>query len=90
MAIVIRVARFFLVQAYQNGKNIPSDHKLYQTTINYAKWPLHITNDHKIYKRFPFQGPPKFTQIGIFGLKRNHLATLIVISKVSLPVRQAL
>jgi hypothetical protein len=21
-------------------------------------------------------GPPKFTQIGIFGLKRNHLATL--------------
>jgi hypothetical protein len=22
-------------------------------------------------------GPPKFTQIGIVGLKRNHLATLI-------------
>jgi hypothetical protein len=25
---------------------------------------------------FPIKGPPKFTQIGIFGLKRNHLATL--------------
>jgi hypothetical protein len=26
---------------------------------------------------FPFQGPPKFTQIGIVGLKRYHLATLV-------------
>jgi hypothetical protein len=25
----------------------------------------------------PFQGPPKYTQIGIFGTKTNHLATLI-------------
>jgi hypothetical protein len=24
------------------------------------------------------QDPPKFTQIGIFGLKTNHLATLVV------------
>jgi hypothetical protein len=24
---------------------------------------------------FPFKDPPKFTQIGIFGLKINHLAT---------------
>jgi hypothetical protein len=27
-------------------------------------------------KHFPFQGPPKLTQFGIFGLKTNHLATL--------------
>jgi hypothetical protein len=27
--------------------------------------------------RYPVQRPPKFTQIGIFGLKINHLATLI-------------
>jgi hypothetical protein len=25
------------------------------------------------------QGPPKFTQVGIFGLKRCHLATLMVV-----------
>jgi hypothetical protein len=25
---------------------------------------------------FQFKDPPKFTQIGIFGLKANHLATL--------------
>jgi hypothetical protein len=33
-----RVARFFLVQIYQNGKNIPNDHKLYQKAVNYTKW----------------------------------------------------
>jgi hypothetical protein len=32
----IRVARFSLVQTYQNGKNIPNDHKLYQTAIHYS------------------------------------------------------
>jgi hypothetical protein len=37
-----------------------------------------ITNDHKIYQHFPVQGPPKFAQIWIFGLKRNHLATLLL------------
>jgi hypothetical protein len=26
------------------------------------------------------QDPPKFTRIGIFGLKTNHLATLVVVS----------
>jgi hypothetical protein len=30
-----------------------------------------------MYHPFPFQGPPKFTQIGIFGLKIKHLATLV-------------
>jgi hypothetical protein len=53
------VARFFLVQTYQNGKNIsndhklhiPNGHKLYQMAIKYSKWSL------------PFKGSPKFTQI---------------------------
>jgi hypothetical protein len=30
------------------------------------------------------QDPPKFTQIGIFGSKRNHLATLVSMSKQQL------
>jgi TPR repeat protein len=34
-----RVARFFLAQTYQNGKNIPNDCKLYQSAINYTKLP---------------------------------------------------
>jgi hypothetical protein len=28
-----------------------------------------------MYQHFPFQGPPKYTQIGISGTKINHLAT---------------
>jgi hypothetical protein len=71
-----RVARFFLIQTYQIGKNITNDHKLYQMALNYTKWPYNIPNGHKIYPHLPFKGPPKFTQIGIFGLKTNHLATL--------------
>jgi hypothetical protein len=35
-----------------------------------------IRSGHKIYEHFPLQGPPKYTQIGIFGHKINHLATL--------------
>jgi hypothetical protein len=30
-----------------------------------------------MYQHFPFQGPPKYTKIGIIGLKINHLATLV-------------
>jgi hypothetical protein len=70
-----RVARFFLVQTYQNVKDIPNDHKLYQKAIKYPEYPQNIPNGHKI-KHFSIKGPPKFTQIEIFGLKTNHLATL--------------
>jgi hypothetical protein len=31
----------------------------------------------KCTKHIPLQDPPKFTQIGIFGLKINHLAALV-------------
>jgi hypothetical protein len=37
--------------------------------VKYSKGP-------NISQHFPFHDPPKYTQIGIFGLKRNHLATL--------------
>jgi hypothetical protein len=29
-----------------------------------------------LYQHLPFQDPPKFTQIAIFGLKLRHLATM--------------
>jgi hypothetical protein len=36
-----------------------------------------MTNGRKTNTpNFPFQGPPKFTQIGMFVMKRNHLAAL--------------
>jgi hypothetical protein len=49
MQLQIRVARFFFVQTYQNGKNIPKDHKLHQNGY---------TNGHKI-----FQMAVKYTNI---------------------------
>jgi hypothetical protein len=43
----------------------------------FTKSPENLPNGHKICQQFPLQDPPKFTQIGIFGLKINHLATLV-------------
>jgi hypothetical protein len=39
LCIYTRVARFFLVQTYQNVKNVPNNHKLHQKDIiMYTKW----------------------------------------------------
>jgi hypothetical protein len=48
-------------------------------TIKYTTLPWNIQNGHKIctYQYVPLQGSPKFTQIGSFGLKLYHLATLL-------------
>jgi hypothetical protein len=80
----IRVARFSLVHGTETGKMyqintryIPNGHKIHQMVIKYTKCPLIIPNGHKMYHHFPIYGPLKFTQIGIFGLKINHLATLL-------------
>jgi hypothetical protein len=40
--------------------------------------PNHVIPNHVIQNRVvPLQNPTKFAQIGIFGLKTNHLATLV-------------
>jgi hypothetical protein len=44
----------------------------------YTKWPQNIPNGLYNYQHLPLQNPPKFTQIGIIGLKICHLATLAV------------
>jgi hypothetical protein len=38
---------------------------------------MYIPNGYKIYQYFPFQGPQKITQSGIFGLKIYNLANLV-------------
>jgi hypothetical protein len=50
---------------------------VYQMAIKYTNWPWNRPNGHKIYQHLSLQHPPKLTRIGIFGLKMNHLATLI-------------
>jgi hypothetical protein len=65
---------------YVNNNNI-----FHKTATKFTKCPLNISNGckicrpigHKIYQQFPLQDPPKFTQIGIFGLKTNHPATQV-------------
>jgi hypothetical protein len=72
-----RVARFFLVHDTKTGK-------MYQMNTKCTRWSQNfpngrkicIPNGHKILEHFPISGPIKFTQMGIFGLKTNHLATL--------------
>jgi hypothetical protein len=53
--------------------------------IKCTKWPKYIPNGYIIHQHFPFQGPPKFTQVGILGLKIYHLATLLLVSTVKKP-----
>jgi hypothetical protein len=76
--VCIRVARFFLVQNTKTRKNIPNYHGLYQMSIKYNKRPFNGPIVHKIYQHCKtIVRPPKFTQIWIFGLKTNQLATLV-------------
>jgi hypothetical protein len=53
----------FLVTTIKNKKNIQKIHKIHKM----SEWPK---------KYLPLLDPPKFTQIGIFGLKIFLLATL--------------
>jgi hypothetical protein len=62
--------------------NIPKWEKLQQVTFKYTKWPQNIPNGHKIYQHLSLQDPPKFTQIGILGLKICHLATLFAMKQL--------
>jgi hypothetical protein len=70
-----RVARFFLTQFTKRGKYTKIALN-YQMPMKYTKWQRYIRNWHRIYQPFLFQRLHKFTQIGIFGLKKYHLATL--------------
>jgi hypothetical protein len=55
---------------------------MYQMVIKYPKCLSNIPNGHKIYHQFAIKGPPKCSQIEIFGLKINHLATLLRRKKI--------
>jgi hypothetical protein len=54
---------------------IPNRRKI---ITKYTKSPENRPNVYTMYNNLPLQDPPKRTQIGIFGLKIYHLATLIL------------
>jgi hypothetical protein len=47
----------------KGSRNIPKGHKIYN------KWQLNVRNGREIYSHFPFRGFPKYTKIGILGVK---------------------
>jgi hypothetical protein len=59
-----------LVQHIKTGKNVPNYHKMYQMATKWTKLPQKRQNGYKIYQHCPLHYPRKFTQIGIFGLKK--------------------
>jgi hypothetical protein len=68
--------QIFLDAWYQNRKNVQIEHNMYRMVTKSPKTQLNIPNGHKMYQHYPIWGPENFSQIGIFGLKTNHLATL--------------
>jgi hypothetical protein len=54
-----------LAQAFQIGKNITNDHKLYQTAIKCTKWPKNFPNGHEN------KALKKFTQICDFWFENK-------------------
>jgi hypothetical protein len=60
----------------KTGKNMSTDHKMYQMAIKYTKWLSNIPNGRNLYHHFIFHGPKKYSKTGIFGLKIYHPATL--------------
>jgi hypothetical protein len=63
---------------YQNERKIYyiNGHKISQMFVKYSKWPYNT-----YINIFQIQGLPKLTQIGIFCLKINRLATLVEIQE---------
>jgi hypothetical protein len=69
--------QIFLDTKYQTGENIPNNNQnITKCPFKMQKCPKKFRLASKYINLFPYQGPPKFTQIGIFGLKTYHLATL--------------
>jgi hypothetical protein len=70
------VARFFFTKYTNRGKIYQIATKLPNGQEISKPNDLNDLLAKKMYQHFPFQCPPKFTQIGIFGLTIYRLATL--------------
>jgi hypothetical protein len=57
-------------------QTMPNNNKIFQMATNYTKWTKNLPDGYRIYQHLLLQDHPKFTLMGIFGLKINHLAIL--------------
>jgi hypothetical protein len=79
----IQGCQIFLSTTYQDGKNIPNNHKIYKKAAKWTKWPQNRPKGHKIYIPTPsIESPSKIYPNLIFGLKISHLATLAATRKI--------
>jgi hypothetical protein len=68
-------------------QNIPNGHKIYQMATKYTKWPQNMYTSKAVkytninISTSPMKKTLKFTQIGIFGMKIYHLATLLRVAQ---------
>jgi Tfp pilus assembly protein PilE len=61
--LLIRVARFFLVQQTKMGKKIQTWQKKYHTTVKYTKMEIkNVPNGHEIYTKCFLLTPSKMYQ----------------------------
>jgi hypothetical protein len=65
--------QIFLGTTYQNEGKKPINDNIYQMATKHTNGRKIYQTGRKIDQHLPLQDPPKFTQIGIFGL---NLATL--------------
>jgi hypothetical protein len=69
--------QIFLGTIIQNGGKYTKAPLNCRMGITYTKITSSISNGYRIYQPLQFRGPPKVTHFGNFGLKVNHLATLV-------------
>jgi hypothetical protein len=72
IATLTRVARVFLTQPAKTGEKHTKQLKNAQCQLKMQNCPQKF----QLFQTVPLQGPPRFTQIGIFCLIIYHLATL--------------
>jgi hypothetical protein len=65
--------QIFLYTKYKNRRKYTKLILNYLISIKYTKWQQYAPSVHRIYQHSPFQGPPIFTQIRIFGSKKTPL-----------------
>jgi hypothetical protein len=73
-----RIARFFLAQHTKILVQQTKMRKICQMAIKYTQMAIKIPIVNEIHQKFPFQGLPKHTKIGIVGMKIRHLALLML------------
>jgi hypothetical protein len=72
----LKVCQIFLGTTYQNGGNVPNDHKMYQKATKYTKWSRKLMKYTKSFHSKAFQNIPKFGAV-FFKYTISHKSTSI-------------